>query len=107
MELLINKLAGQEGLEPPTCGFGDRRSTNWSYWPMLVQTSDALSGFFMHRVALAPLAVLLQLDTIRIVLLVLLGRVITALALRARQSDQRTHEFSFMPQLKRAWISYT
>ena len=35
---------------------------------MLVQTSDALSGLFMHRVALAPLAVLLQLDTIRIVL---------------------------------------
>ena len=101
----ILELAGQEGLEPPTCGFGDRRSTNWSYW--LVQTSDALSGFFMHRVALAPLAVLLQLDTIRIVLLVLLGRVVTALALRARQSDQRTHEFSFMPQLKRAWISYT
>ena len=57
---------------------------------MLVQTSDALSGFFMHRVALAPLAVLLQLDTIRIVLLVLLGRVVTALALRARQSDLRT-----------------
>ena len=103
----ILELAGQEGLEPPTCGFGDRRSTNWSYWPMLVQTSDALSGFFMHRVALAPLAVLRQLDTIRIVLLVLLGRVVTALALRARQSDQRTHEFSFMPQLKRAWISYT
>ena len=76
-----NKLAGQEGLEPPTCGFGDRRSTNWSYWPMLVQTSDTLSGFLMHCVALAPLAVLLQLDTIRIVLLVLLGRVVTALAL--------------------------
>ena len=34
MELLINKLAGQEGLEPPTFGFGDRRSTNWSYWPV-------------------------------------------------------------------------
>ena len=32
--LKINKLAGQEGLEPPTCGFGDRRSTNWSYWPV-------------------------------------------------------------------------
>src|SRR5215831_18880299 len=23
-------MAGQEGLEPPACGFGDRRSTNWS-----------------------------------------------------------------------------
>ena len=90
----ILELAGQEGLEPPTCGFGDRRSTNWSYWPMLVQTSDALSGFFMHCVALAPLAVLLQLDTIRIVLLVLLGRVVTALALRTRQGNHRAHELS-------------
>ena len=70
---------------------------------MLVQTSDALSGFFMHRVALAPLAVLLQLDTIRIVLLVLLGRVVTALALRARQSDQSTHEFSFYRLLPSLW----
>jgi hypothetical protein len=24
----LNKLAGQEGLEPSTSGFGDRRSTN-------------------------------------------------------------------------------
>src|SRR4030095_11826978 len=29
-------VAGQEGLEPPTCGFGDRRSTNWSYWPAIL-----------------------------------------------------------------------
>ena len=48
----------------------------------------------MQRVLLAPLAILLQLDTIRIVLLVLLGRVVAALALRARQGDQRTHEYS-------------
>ena len=61
---------------------------------MLVQTSDALSSLFVHRVALAPLAVLLQLDTVRIVLLVLLGRVIAALAISAGQSDQRAHEFS-------------
>ena len=27
--------AGQEGFEPPTGGFGDRCSTNWSYWPIL------------------------------------------------------------------------
>src|SRR5882672_694463 len=26
-------LAGQEGFEPPTSGFGDRRSSRSSYWP--------------------------------------------------------------------------
>lgn len=61
----------------------------------------------MQGVMTTPLAVLLELKTIGVILLVFLGRVIAALALRARQSDQRTHEFSFMPQLKRAWISYT
>ena len=49
----------------------------------------------MQRVLLAPLAVLLQLNTIRVVLLVFLGRVVTALALGAGQGDQRTHELSF------------
>ncbi len=24
----LEKMAGAEGLEPPTCGFGDRRSTS-------------------------------------------------------------------------------
>ena len=61
----------------------------------------------MHSVLTAPLTILVKLEAVGVVLLVLLGRVVTALALRARQSDQRTHEFSFMPQLKRAWISYT
>src|SRR4051812_42405472 len=28
------RLAGQEGLEPPTLGFGDRCSTIMSYWPV-------------------------------------------------------------------------
>ena len=49
----------------------------------------------MRRVMTAPLAVLLELDAVRIVLLVLLGRVVAALALGAGQSDQSTHEFSF------------
>ena len=49
----------------------------------------------MQSVLAAPLAVFLHLDAIRIILLVLFGRVVTALALGARQSDQRTHEFSF------------
>ena len=90
MELLINKLAGQEGLEPPTCGFGDRRSTNWSYWPVSLPILP-LASFLVKRVLVAPLAVLLELDALRVVLLVLLGRVVTALALGAGQSDHRTH----------------
>ena len=49
----------------------------------------------MQGVMATPLAVLLELDTIRIVLLVLLGRVVAALALGAGQGDQRTHELSF------------
>ena len=48
----------------------------------------------MQRVLLAPLSILLQLDTIRVVLLVLLGRVVTALALRTRQGNHRAHELS-------------
>ena len=93
MELLINKLAGQEGLEPPTCGFGDRRSTNWSYWPISV--SESLASFLVQGMGTTPLAILLELNTIGIILLVLLGRVVAALALGAGQSDQSTHEFSF------------
>lgn len=48
----------------------------------------------MQGVMATPLAVLLELDTIRIVLLVLLGRVVTALALRTRQGNHRAHELS-------------
>ena len=57
---------------------------------------NLLSGLFVHRVGVAPLAVLLELDAVRIILLVLLGRIVTALALGACQSDQSTHEFSFI-----------
>ena len=45
----------------------------------------------MQGMMTAPLAIFLHLDTIGVVLLVLLGRVVTALAIRARQGDQRTH----------------
>lgn len=49
----------------------------------------------MQGVVTAPLAVLLELDTIRIVLLVLLGRVVATLAFSACKGDQSTHQFSF------------
>lgn len=45
----------------------------------------------MKRVMTTPTAVLLELNALRIVLLVFLGRVIAALALGAGQSDQRAH----------------
>ena len=92
MELLINKLAGQEGLEPPTCGFGDRRSTNWSYWPML---PNILASFPVQGMGTTPLAILLELNTIGIILLVLLGRIVSTLAFSACKGDQSTHQFSF------------
>ena len=91
MELLINKLAGQEGLEPPTCGFGDRRSTTWSYWPVF----PILSSFLVQGMGTTPLAILLELNTIGIILLVLLGRIVSTLAFSACKGDQSTHQFSF------------
>ena len=56
----------------------------------------------MHRVMLAPLAVLLELEALGIILLVLRGRVVTALAIRARHRDQRSHEYSFYAILSQA-----
>ena len=48
----------------------------------------------MYSVVATPLAVLLELDTIRIILLVLLGRIVAVLAVSARQGDQSTHTYS-------------
>jgi hypothetical protein len=46
--------------------------------------------------AVTPLAVLLHLNTIRIILLVFLGRIVAPFAVGAGQGDQCTHEFSFL-----------
>ncbi len=45
----------------------------------------------MDRVLTAPLAIFLQLDAIRVVLLVLGRCVVAAFAVRARQRNQSTH----------------
>ena len=66
-----------------------------------------LTGLAMHCVMTAPLAVLLKLHTIRMGLLVLFGRVVAALAFGAGQSDQSTHEYSFMPIVLDSSCSYT
>jgi hypothetical protein len=53
-----------------------------------------LLRFLVNRVFLAELAILIELQTIRIVLLVLVGAVVAAMALRALQRDIVAHFFS-------------
>ena len=103
-------LAGQEGLEPPTSGFGDRRSTNWSYWPVpavavavatashpsragrtLTTNTVALAGLLMQRMPFVPLAVLLEFNALRVVLLILFRRIVSTLTFRASERNQRSH----------------
>ena len=45
----------------------------------------------MQSVMSTPFAIFFELNTIGIILLVLLGRIVAALALSAGQGDQRTH----------------
>ena len=45
----------------------------------------------MQGVMTTPLAIFLHLETVGVVLLVLLGRVVATLAVGARQGYQRTH----------------
>jgi hypothetical protein len=52
-----------------------------------------LLRFLVDRVLLAELAVLIELQTIRVVLLVLVGTVVAALALRALQGNIVAHLF--------------
>ena len=61
----------------------------------------------MQGVLFAPLAIFLHLESIRIILLVLFGRVVAALALGAGQGDQRTHELSFKKKSKFSLNLYT
>ena len=59
----------------------------------------------MHRVLLAELAVLIELQTIRVVLLVFVGAVVAAVALRALQRDIVAH-LLFTPLTLRNYDSY-
>ncbi len=81
-------LAGQEGLEPPPRGFGDRCSTNWSYWPLqflltlptilrrltppiLLQGPKPLLNFLVQTMLSAKLTKLFKLQFVRILFLIL------------------------------------
>ena len=95
-------MAGQEGLEPPTRGFGDRRSTNWSYWPLqdlltftpagLMKTVTygrcVLFCLLMWSVLFTKFTELLPLKLIRILLLVLHGTIVPVLTNRALEYEK-------------------
>ena len=77
--------AGQEGLEPPTSGFGDRRSTNWSYWPL--GRADLLLSLLVRRMRAARAAELAKLE-LRLLLRTLRRTVIPTTARRALHEDR-------------------
>ena len=85
-------MAGQEGFEPPTCGFGDRRSavgaTGLRY--------EALLGLAMSRMFLIPRTILLDLKASGSVLLVFDSGVVAALALCAGQYDYFARHFIYL-----------
>ncbi len=68
-------MAGQEGFEPPTSGFGDRRSNRSSYWPVFAH----LLAFAVKGMSPAKLAELFEGKPIGCTPLVLGGRIIPAL----------------------------
>ena len=76
------------GIRTPNIRFWRPALYRWSYWPNFVY----LAGFFMNRVAFTPLTVLLKLDALRIVLLVLVRRIVTPLAVLTRKCHECSHK---------------
>ena len=100
----FGRLAGQEGFEPPTSGFGDRRSTVGA--TALRSSSDRISDtptqgdpvpYFVSLWTVCEphhLQNLLELEPLGVVPLVLHGRVVAALALLARHRHSYPHYFT-------------
>ncbi len=100
-------MAGQEGFEPPTLGFGDRCSTSSSYWPSDRSSSASRRPGFtlthnnsgtgrllrlaMRGVPPAAPAVLLEFEAVRGLLLVLRRRIVSPLARFACQGHNHAH----------------
>ena len=82
-------MAGQEGFEPPSPGFGIRCSSRWSYWPNL-----PLLRFFVGCVGMAESAILLELQFFRRRPLIFSRCIISSLALTAFECNNISHLFS-------------
>ena len=95
---------GQAGLEPATCGFGDRRSTNWSYRPLSRVLRKNLFFFPKKDTLAATRTVFLPLDLVRILFLVLprpIGRLMITRRHEGNDLLHRDKTFSFV--LKKPW----
>src|SRR5512133_1810804 len=84
-------LAGQEGFEPPTRGFGDRCSSRSSYWPVMPcagsRRTFRLLRLLVHHVLAAARAVLGARELLLRLLLVLGRRVVPLPASGALERD--------------------
>ena len=90
---IIIIFTGQAGFEPATCGFGDRRSTSWSYWPIFnLFRCLLLLHLFVRRVLLVETAILAELNTLRLLLFVLHAGIIDALTNRALKMNDLSHK---------------
>ena len=76
-------MAGQEGIEPPTPGFGDRCSAKLSYWPIYI-FNVLLNLAVQGMLALKP-AILLQFKPLRTRPFILFRCVITPLTIGTRE----------------------
>src|SRR5665811_1855816 len=100
----LERLAGQEGFEPPTSGFGDRRSTvgATALRSSVDGSPDSPHGgrpcpllrLLVRGVRTAPLAELLEFEPLGIVPFVLHRSVVAAFALLARQRYSYAHRFT-------------
>ena len=104
-------MAGQEGFEPPSPGFGVRCSNRWSYWPNLskkvwsiglLETKELdalflalLLCFLVESMSLTESAVFLKLQFLRCISLVFGCRIIPSLALSAGKGNDISHIGSF------------
>ena len=85
----VQSLAGQEGFEPPSPGFGDRCSSRSSYWP-----NSPLLGFPVRGMAPAVWTVLFERESVGRPPLVLSFGVIAAFARTAGQRYYIPHNLN-------------
>ncbi len=84
-------LAGQEGLEPPTCGFGDRRSNQLELLAYDFLRQAILLHLFMRRMLAAPFTIFFHLDTVWGIPLIFLGCIVPLLTIQTTQCNNFTH----------------